>query len=249
MSQAKPPTAPDIGSGEGHFGIDHLDLVFKGSRYFLPRYAMHRPAVALLAKGSFYEPRTHDFVRHFCGRFEGSMVHAGTFFGDMLPSFAAAVRGQVHAFEPVLENYVLAKLCLDANGLANVQLFNAALSVTFGNLTIRTEDAEGRHAGGTSTISAVGRICAAMPVDCLGIQDLVLLQLDVEGHELAALRGARRTILRCRPLVAIEDNLDSCAPFLRRHDYHKLGDIPGLSLWAPQENAAYREAVTDFLAA
>jgi len=43
------------------------------------------------------------------------------------------------------------------------------------------------------------------PVDSLvGQRDVSFIHLDVEGHELAALEGARRTIERCKPYLYVE---------------------------------------------
>ena len=45
-----------------------------------------------------------------------------------------------------------------------------------------------------------------MSIDALGLDQLSLIQLDVEGHELLALQGAQKTIERCAPIIMIEDN-------------------------------------------
>ena len=41
-------------------------------------------------------------------------------------------------------------------------------------------------------------------LDALGLPDVDLIKIDVEGHELAVLEGARATIERCRPALLIE---------------------------------------------
>lgn len=206
-----------------------------GDVYYIPGYARHRPAVQCFLRGEFYEPRTHRFVSDLCAAEEGSMIHAGTFFGDMLPSFSRSVRGVVYAFEPVLENYVLAKGCINANGLLNVQLHNAALGADSGNVFINTSGSDGRHAGGASRVSSSGEICTVLTIDSIASTRVVLIQLDVEGSELAALQGAVRTIGECRPVVAMEDNSRNCSEFLMSLGYAQLGEMPGLSVWAPDE--------------
>ncbi|WP_303702102.1 FkbM family methyltransferase [Flexistipes sinusarabici] len=222
------------------FGVEFTRLTLDENQYFVPKYASHRPAVQNLLNGTLYEPDTHDFVRGFCKSFKGSMVHAGTFFGDMIPNFSRSVSGNVYAFEPVFENYILAKLCVDNNRLENVILMNSALSDGLGNLNINTSESGGKHAGGASTISDKGAICTAINIDRLNIEDLVLIQLDVEGHELIALIGAKETIQRSRPVIAIEDNDDNCTEFLRSINYENAGHIPGLTIWAPSENNGYK---------
>jgi len=225
------------------FGVEFTHLTLDGNQYFVPKYALHRPAVKNLLNGTLYEPDTHYFVREFCKSFKGSMVHAGTFFGDMIPNFSSSVSGNLYAFEPVFENYILAKLCVDSNNLENVILMNSALSDGLGNLYINTSEGGGRHAGGGSTISDKGAICAAINIDRLNIEDLVLIQLDVEGHELIALTGAHETIQKSRPVIAIEDNNNNCTDFLSNIKYVKAGHIPGLTIWAPSENNRYKEKI------
>lgn len=45
-------------------------------------------------------------------------------------------------------------------------------------------------------------------LDGYGITDLDFLKLDVEGGECAALRGAEKTLRRCKPVVVIEEKHD-----------------------------------------
>ncbi len=229
------------------FEIEFTHLVLDGNQYYVPKYASYRPAVKNLLNGTLYEPDTHDFVREFCKSFEGSIVHAGTFFGDMLPNFSKYVTSTVYAFEPVFENYILAKLCINNNNLSNVILMNSALSDSLGNLYINTSESDGRHAGGASTISDKGAICTAIKIDSLNIEDLVLIQLDVEGHELAALTGAQETIEKLRPVIAIEDNDDNCTDFLSNIKYESVGHIPGLTIWSPNENTRYKDKIAALL--
>lgn len=231
----------------GRFVIEFERVELRGNTYFVPKYSIHRPAVKSLIVGRLYEPETHRFVSEFCSSFNGSMVHAGTFFGDMLPSFSRSVSGYVYAFEPVLENYVLAKLCVEFNELKNVILMNCALSDGMHNVYIDTYESDGRHAGGGSRVSDKGVISASVSIDQLCIEDLVLIQLDVEGHELKALRGAETTIQKLRPVVAIEDNRGNCSGFLSKMKYQRVAQIPGLSIWSPVENNWYKEKVLSIL--
>ena len=224
-------------------------VILEGNTYFIPQYAIHRPAVKNFLKGQLYEPLTHKFVNEYCSQFTGSIVHAGTFFGDMIPSFSLSVNGRVFAFEPVLENFILAKLCIEENNLTNVIIQNSALSDNIDNLKINTVDKRGNHSGGGSAIDNTGLICPTMTIDSLNLNDTVLIQLDVEGHEMSALKGALDTISRCRPAVAIEDNEEKCSKFLRGNQYSEMGRIPGLSIWAPAENQVIRDFITRFLEA
>jgi FkbM family methyltransferase len=147
----------------------------------------------------------------------------------MLPSFSRACAGTVYAFEPVLENYVLAKLCVEQNGLANVALFNAGLSDQLG--VGRVDTGSSVHRGGGSEISDYGQPTTMISIDALDLANLSVLQLDVEGHEISALRGAERTIRRCRPVILIEDYKKLCGTLLESLGYQQSGKIPGLEIW------------------
>ena len=229
------------------YEVKYKKLSLDGKTYYVPAYACHRPAVKNFLDGSLYEPDTHKFVKLFCKEMPGSMIHAGTFFGDMLPSFSHSVKGSVYAFEPVLENYILAKLCVQENSLTNVIMFNAALGPTLDTLSINTEEAGGLHAGGGSRIDTEGQAsCTVLTIDSLNLQDLVLLQLDVEGFELSALQGAHNTIERCRPVIAIEDNNQNCDAFLKDNNYENMGQIPGLGIWCPKEMDEAKSIVRNF---
>jgi FkbM family methyltransferase len=232
-----------VGADDTSYAVEFDKIRLDGSTHFLPRYAFGRPACRSLRNGELYEPKTHELVAMLLSEFGGDMVHAGTFFGDMLPSFAGHCQGTVYAFEPVLENFVLAKLSVEANGLRNVALFNSALSGSIGTIHIDTGD-EAAHLGGASRVADSGQLVSTLTVDSLGLQNVNIIQLDVEGHELSALKGARATLLRCEPVVLIEDNHDECGGWLRGIEYEALGAIPGLSVWSrPNRSKLVQEAL------
>lgn len=217
--------------------------------YYVPEYAQDRPAARTILRGFMYEQLTHSFVQHVCANYPGkSMIHAGTFFGDMLPSFSAAnANGKVYAFEPVLENYFLANMCVQTNKLDNVSLFNGALSNEVGTLLIDTVLQE-KHAGGASKISNTGLVCTSYTIDMFSINDLVLIHLDVEGWEARALQGAMKTLKKQRPILALEDYNVTCMELLEELNYELIGELPGIKLWVPSDNPDYIKTINEFLA-
>lgn len=215
----------------GRYRVPFILVELNGSQIFVPKYAKHRPAAGTVLSGKTWEPETHALVEGLLARRPGDIVHAGAFFGDMLPGFSRSAR-TVYAFEPVLENYVLARLCVTENEIENVQLFHAALSDHAGTGRIATVGKDGRHKGGNSSLKTHGQIVTLMTIDGLGLMDVSIIQLDVEGHELAALQGAVETIKRCAPFVLIEDNREDAAPWLTEQGYRCAGKTKHLSLWA-----------------
>ncbi len=213
------------------FSVPFTKVIQERGIYFVPKYAEHRPASRAILNGDLYEPKTHELIDKIMQHKGGSMIHAGTFFGDMLPTFARSCPATVYAFEPVLENYVLAKSCIQQNRLENVFLQNAGLSDSISISHINTGIEGKEHLGGGSTLSDEGQIVGLVTIDSLGLDDVVIIQLDVEGHELPALKGARATIERNWPIIMIEDNKRSCNAFLEQLGYTHIRTIPGLLIW------------------
>ncbi|AKM33361.1 FkbM family methyltransferase (plasmid) [Pandoraea faecigallinarum] len=75
---------------------------------------------------------------------------------------------------------------------------------SFGSLELRqrahTEDIGQRISYDPSQGTSVPMIC----IDSLRLERLDLFKLDVEGMELEVLRGARQTLLTCRPILMVE---------------------------------------------
>ncbi len=213
--------------------------------HFVPAYADGRPASKCVLAGRHFEPMTHTLVAKLLADRPGDMVHAGTFFGDMLPSFSKACPGRLYAFEPVLENYVLAKQCVEANGLTNVLLTNAGLGEQIDVAFIDTGREKG-HRGGASRISERGQPTMLTTIDAYAIADLSVLQLDVEGHELAALKGGKATIEAQRPVILVEDNKRECDTWLEALGYRRAGRLPGIFAWAmPKDKKRVRPFIRE----
>ena len=214
--------------------------------FIVPTAALHRPAIKTILSGQYYEKFTHTAFREILNyKSVKTAVHAGAFFGDMLHTLSRFA-ARVHAFEPVLENYVLAKLNAMRWQLPNVLLMNAGLSDTNGIAFMRTFDRFGRFAGGASTLLPAGtkpnestEPVTILRLDDQPITDLAIIQLDVEGHELRALMGATSLIERWRPILMLEDNNKACGEFLKARDYEWIFQRDGLHYWASPDDVAF----------
>jgi len=236
--------SPQAGVGGSAYRVPCIRARQDGATLYVPGYARHRPAARAVLSGAYWEPDTRRLVAHLMERRSGDIVHAGTFFGDMLPHFSAVSR-RLYAFEPVLENYVLARLCVIENDLENVVLIHAGLSDATGTGRIATADGAGRHAGGASQLAETGQIVTLLEIDAIVDTEVAIIQLDVEGHELPALRGARCTIEKSAPFVLIEDNGRACGPLLEEFGYRKIGSTRHLFLWAHDRYAEAASAALE----
>lgn len=180
-------------------------------QYSIPEGLDHRPAVRLVKSGQVYEPNTIRFMREHAR--QGDIIHAGTFFGDFLPGLSVAMAEGAHiwAFEPNPNSYAHAQRTIELNALGNVILTHAALSNSDGEIHFQTRDEQGNPLGGHSRyveqdgqgvehVPAL-RLDSAVPAH----RQISILQLDVEGHERAALEGAMGLIARCRPILILEE--------------------------------------------
>lgn len=229
------------------FGIETTVAGFGGSLYYVPTYAAHRPVAQKILKNCRVEPALHRFVQRVMTRRPGSMVSAGAFFGDMLPSFSRKTPGLVYAFEPVIENYLLARAVVAANDLSNVVLLQAGLGAEPGPwlASIGTCRIGRRHLGGAARIISRSQESKfrsqrvpMLSIDQLAIGDLSIIQLDVEGYELPVLKGASCTIRAQQPVIVIEDNKHDCPEFLSELKYVEVARFGLDHVYVPEAVAA-----------
>jgi FkbM family methyltransferase len=130
-----------------------------------------------------------------------SVVQAGGHIG-IFPAKLSAMFKRVYTFEPEYQNFQ----CLVRNASAkNVFPQRAALGAANGG---RRMDVQPRNTGGHQLSHDPGEI-PMLRIDDLGLTDCDAFVLDLEGFEFFALLGATQTIMRCRPLIIIEENKKS----------------------------------------
>lgn len=148
--------------------------------------------------GDFFEADILDqVVERFYG---GTIVDAGAHIGNHTAFFGRFTPAIVLAFEPVLISLEL--LLLNVRPFPLVQVHPVALSDRERLLRMRVDDGNLGH----SRVAPDGDLeVPAIALDSLALEGVTLLKVDVEGHERDVLAGAQETIMRCRPLVLIED--------------------------------------------
>ena len=137
----------------------------------------------------------------YCSR-RRTVIDGGAHVGTWSKIFAKKFR-RVLAFEPSPDTCE----CLRYNiSSENVEIRNQALGKKAGMVSMVLDGFDGtlreKNAGSRYVVEG-GRI-ERVSIDSLGLTDLDLLKLDIEGSEVDALHGAVRTLKRCRPVVIFE---------------------------------------------
>lgn len=107
----------------------------------------------------------------------------------------------VETWEPSTVN--LPYLRRNIAGVRNITLHAAALSAQAGGHWAMQHFPA--NCGGSHLVPFVHDVVQVERGDDYGFDDVDLIQLDTEGHELLALQGLAETIARCRPVVQIEE--------------------------------------------
>jgi FkbM family methyltransferase len=194
-------------------------------------------------------------IRHLLQRAE-RVVDAGANMGVYTLFLAryAPRDCEVVSIEPIPPTFDLLKSNVTSLGLRNVRLINLALSDTsrevlmeipadeHGLARIRFMEKASQRGWSTYTVPA-RKLDDILPADG---QNVSLLKIDVEMHELECLRGARETIRSQRPAIFIEiqpdlrnkeSQRDAIVRFLKEEAYLPYWyDHAMLRLWNGQSN-------------
>lgn len=185
---------------------------------------MLRGLIARLPATWQHELRRWHFMRAARGYFSGeepdfealpSMVHegdtvldAGANIGTYTVRLSRLVgeRGRVIAFEPIADTFAILTSTVLAAGCNNVTLINAAVSNHHGTVKMTVPSwGNGSANYYRASISNAGEHSAlVMTLDALGLSNVSLIKIDVEGHEKAVLEGAQTIVEGCRPTIIVE---------------------------------------------
>ncbi|MFD3619911.1 FkbM family methyltransferase [Streptomyces sp. NPDC058676] len=133
-------------------------------------------------------------------------AHVGYF---SLIAALANPNAKVHAFEPVDQVHARLSVNVRSNNVQNVKLYQAGVSSSAGwaDISVRfsgnllSTGSTLEHAADDAQLKRI----QLMPLDeVFADTRLDLVKIDVEGHEMAVLQGARQVLKRDRPTVMLE---------------------------------------------
>jgi len=150
------------------------------------------------------------------------VLEAGTDVGIHTVFMAKKVgpKGSIHAFDPLASAIADTRRHLNLNGLENVVLNQVALGEREGHATVYSFANLPRAHSSLMNLEencSIGQECAVTTIDRYvadnAIPTLKLLKLDIEGSEMAALKGAGETVAHLHPLAVVEANYTTSRAF------------------------------------
>lgn len=153
-----------------------------------------------------WEPQTTKLLLELGRDLQGDVLVGGAYFGDqaILVARQLAARGlRVHCFEPNPQQAQMLQRNVELNQLTNVQVNVAGLW---------TRSGEHMRLDGFDSFANMVSAEAGSGFETVAMDDYVaqqgrrigLIQLDIEGAELAALQGAQQLLAREHPSVVFE---------------------------------------------
>jgi FkbM family methyltransferase len=157
------------------------------------------------------------------------VVQAGGNTGFYVKQYAEIFE-TVYTFEPVPSLFY----CLNKN-VTSPNVFKIQACLGNKRELVNVERGCGNDAG-SGSVSGPGRIPTLM-IDDLGLDICDIIHLDIEGYEYNALRGAKQTLERCKPIIVIEyyapwlerfnTNIQQIESFLSSLNYRFSKDVYG----------------------
>lgn len=178
----------------------------KFGKYAVPEVSSYRPAALHVIRGDVWEKNTLDYIGNL--NLKNEVIHAGTYFGDFIPFLSLNFK-KVWAFEISENNYDAAEETIKLNNINNVHLYRKALGEDNKVVNIET-NINNKDLGGTSRVKnyVTNEKVEQVKIDDIVPEDSIidLIQLDIEGYEINALKGAINTIKSHKPILILEDN-------------------------------------------
>lgn len=186
------------------------DDVYVWDKYFLP-LDYYEPSV-------FYYRNGIDYIDDLSYFADKNIIDAGGFIGDSVLILAPMTTGLVYSFEAASFNANLMQKTFELNNVNNALIVQAALGDTNGTIQIK-----GFFAGSSASTSSVELptpsardidekkgFCEDAKLVMLdkyvadnNLTNIGLIKMDIEGAEMAALKGSEQAIRKHRPTLVI----------------------------------------------
>ena len=168
---------------------------------------LHESAAMVQRAMHSYEPGKHALIRRHL-RPGMTFIDVGANKGDftLLAARIVGDSGRVISIEPEPDNHSILRRSIELNGYTNVRVMHLALSDRDGTATLQIGSTSGAHTlspefSGTRTVEVPTRTLDGVVAE-QQLASVDMIKIDVQGLELAVLRGAAET-LRANPRIIL----------------------------------------------
>lgn len=178
-------------------------------RYFLPKDCNGDNVANAIKRGVVFDEAIYDEAIRYI-RPDSTILDVGSNFGQMSIEFSkAAANVEVHAFEAQARVFDVLQKNILANKVSNVQTYYNAVfdcdgvDMFFPEADLRRFSSFGSY--GLDLQAKTGRVVRGITIDSLTFSSPVsFMKIDIQGSDLAAMRGAVKTIQRYQMPIIFE---------------------------------------------
>jgi FkbM family methyltransferase len=140
----------------------------------------------------------------FAGREETGFVDGGCYNGNtslLFANYCSNRYQRIYAFEPDAQNYLRCKQVAESGKIANMSVYERGLWDCGTELSFQEDGSQGSRIDGSGSHTVTVR--TASIDETVGDNPVSFIKLDVEGSERKALEGAKETIRKNHPRLAV----------------------------------------------
>lgn len=188
--------------------VSMIDNVWRNDDvlFYVPNYPYDFVQRAVVNREDYFERDILDSLQRYIPS-EAVILDIGANIGNHSLYFCKKCKAKrIIAFEPVKETYAILKRNIELNGLdgiitaCNFGLSNENMSAEIKKYTMSNIGATSIEKKADGTL----RVMRLDDYDFSQIQQIDFMKIDVEGHEILALEGAKETIKKYSPVIFIE---------------------------------------------
>jgi len=179
-----------------------------------------------IRKGIIFDDAVLDAARPFIQE-NTTVIDAGANFGQLSREFARGLNGTGQLIACEADSYVaeILRRNVALSGMANIEVAEGALWDVDGQELVFPEPDFDKYlcfgSFGLDPTATEGKVVKTRRIDSLPIRHRVsFIKVDVQGADLHAMKGARETIMRDRPVIIFEYEEQFQAQFGTNHQQY-----------------------------
>lgn len=222
----------------------------KNARFYLPNYPTDSISQCMVAPKDYWDRKALTMIDKYLPE-DAVILDIGANIGSHTVYWALEKNAKkVYSFEPFAQTFDVLTINIALNGLEDrVVLSNYGLSNE--KCKAKVKSFFEKNVGGTSFAKSADGNYMFVPLDSIEFAEKIdLIKIDVEGHEIETLEGARNTIAKNQPVIVIEtfNKKAEVTNFLSNFGYELVDTIrEGEDYIFKKKEIDYREVCLNYL--